>query len=49
MRRMGEHLKGDERILGDSDFVKRVLRETRERFDLRYELKAKGITPDTLV
>ena len=36
------HLKGDERILGDSDFVKNVLNETRENIERRYQLQAQG-------
>ncbi|MGD9193891.1 MAG: transposase [Desulfobacterales bacterium] len=34
------HLKGDERILGDSDFVKTVLEEARENLERRYRLQA---------
>ena len=36
------HLKGDERILGDSDFVKTVLEEARENMERRYRLQAQG-------
>jgi chromosomal replication initiation ATPase DnaA len=36
------HLKGDERILGDSDFVKNVLNEARENMERRYQLQAQG-------
>lgn len=36
------HLKGDERILGDGDFVKEVLVEQKENFERRYWLKSKG-------
>ena len=36
------HLKGDERILGDSDFVKEVLSEQKEQLDRRYWLKEQG-------
>jgi len=36
------HLKGDERILGDSDFVETVLAEQNERLERRYGLKAQG-------
>lgn len=42
----GERIKGDERILGDSDFVMSVLSEADERLDQRYELKRKGIDLD---
>ena len=36
------HLKGDERILGDSEFVKNVLEEARENMARRYRLQAQG-------
>ena len=35
-------LKADERILGDSDFVMRVLSEANEKYDRQYELKRMG-------
>ena len=35
-------IKGDERILGDSDFVEAVLKEANEQLDRRYRLKAEG-------
>ena len=37
------HLKGDERILGNSEFVKSVLKTAQENFERRYRLRAKGI------
>ena len=36
------HLKGDERILGDSDFVKSVLKAQNEQMHQRYKLQALG-------
>ena len=36
------HLKGDERILGDSDFVKSVLKAQDEQMEQRYNLQAQG-------
>ena len=36
--------KGDERVLGDSDFVESVLREADERLERSYQLKEKGFT-----
>lgn len=42
MRRGRERFKGDERILGDSEFVLEVLTECEENFDRRYELKSQG-------
>ena len=38
----GEHVKSDERILGDSDFVADVLSQAEERFNRNYELKRLG-------
>lgn len=49
MRRMKEHLKGDERILGDSDFVSNVLEAAQEQLDRRYQLSAEGYTFDRIV
>jgi REP element-mobilizing transposase RayT len=43
------HLKGDERILGESDFVEKVLSMNKERFERRYWLKSKGYDFDWLV
>ena len=37
-----DRIKGDERILGDSDFVMEVLAEADERYDRRYRLKSLG-------
>ena len=44
MRRMKIHVKGDERILGDSDFVEKVLHQASEQMERRYRLKAEGWT-----
>jgi len=49
LRRMKLRFKGDERILGDSDFVQQVLKEANELFERRYALKAKGYEFDGLV
>ena len=43
------HLKGDERILGESDFVKEVLSEQKEQFERRNRLKAQGYDIDRVV
>jgi hypothetical protein len=37
-----ERLKGDERILGDSEFVLDILKQAEEKMTRRYELKEKG-------
>lgn len=42
LRRTNRHLKGDERVLGDSDFVERVLNAADESLERRYLLKSKG-------
>ena len=39
---MREHVKGDERILGDSEFVQSVLSEQNEQLEVRYRLKSQG-------
>ena len=36
------HLKGNERMLGDSDFVLHVLNEQNERMDRRFRLREQG-------
>lgn len=38
----GEYRKGDERILGKSDFVEEVLAEANERHERKYQLRARG-------
>ncbi|MFQ6079834.1 MAG: helix-turn-helix domain-containing protein, partial [Thermodesulfobacteriota bacterium] len=40
--RRGKRIKGDERILGESDFVTALLAEADERYDRRYELRRLG-------
>jgi len=42
LRKGAIRVKGDERILCDSDFVKNVLRSAEEEFEQKYDLKAKG-------
>ena len=42
LRKSGIRVKGDERILGDSDFVEAILRSAGEELEQKYELKAKG-------
>lgn len=48
-RRLGMHIKGDERILGDSDFVESVLEEQSERLERRYRLQMQGYDMDKVV
>jgi putative transposase len=44
LRRTGDYRKGDERILGDSDFVKKVLAQAKEDFDRKHRLQSEGIS-----
>jgi hypothetical protein len=37
-----EHIKSDERILGEPDFVTNVLSQANDKFDRKYELKRLG-------
>jgi hypothetical protein len=40
------HLKSDERILGDSDFVEEVLKKAQEQRERKYQLEAAGFNID---
>ncbi len=42
LRRTGAYQKGDERILGDGDFVENVLSQADEKLERKYHLKARG-------
>lgn len=42
LRRLGLHVKGDERILGDGDFVQSALAKHEEQMEIRCRLKAQG-------
>ncbi len=42
LRRANLHLKSDERVLGDSDFVERVLSAADESLERKYLLKSQG-------
>jgi REP element-mobilizing transposase RayT len=46
LKRSNAHMKSDERILGDGEFVSEILSSSRESFDRRYALKAGGIDMD---
>ena len=49
MRRIGAYRKGDERILGDSDFVKSVLAQAKENFERKHQLPSEGISFEHVV
>jgi REP element-mobilizing transposase RayT len=42
LRKKGIRFKGDERILGDSEFVERVLKAAEDRLERRYALEVRG-------
>ncbi|MBW2150823.1 MAG: transposase, partial [Deltaproteobacteria bacterium] len=42
LRKVGIRLKGDERILGSSDFVENVLKSAKEELEQKYDLIDKG-------
>jgi chromosomal replication initiation ATPase DnaA len=46
LRKAGALQKGDERILGDGEFVEKVLAQAQEAFERKYRLKAKGLDID---
>ena len=48
LRKANALQKGDERILGDGNFVETVLSEAKEAYERRYRLKAKGIDIDSI-
>ena len=48
LRKAGVFQKGDERILGDGEFVEKVLSQAEEAFERKYRLKAKGIDIDRI-
>ena len=48
LRKAGGHLKSDERILGDSAFVEKVLAQSQEALEQRYTLRARGMDLDAV-
>lgn len=48
MRKSNIHLKNDERILGDSDFVSQILSKANEKLEQKYALRSKGVDFDYL-
>ncbi len=49
MQKAKVYQKGDERILGDGDFVDQVLKAAQEELDTKYSLQAKGFDLDRVV
>ena len=48
MRETGVAVKGDERILGDSDFVRQTLKHANEQLERRYKVRSQGFDIDRL-
>lgn len=46
VRRANIHFKSDVRVLGDYDFVERVLRAADGIFERKYDLKSEGYDMD---
>jgi len=49
IRKSGIRLKGDERILGDSDFVENVLAAADEKLERTYQYKSKGYNLNSVI
>ena len=49
LRRIKAYMKGDERILGDGDFVETVLKASKDVFDRKYLLKDRGYDLNAVV
>jgi putative transposase len=49
LRKTASAMKGDERILGDGDFVENLLRNDQESLERKYTLEARGYDFDWLV
>ena len=48
-RDIGVRIKGDERILGSSDFVERVLEKADEQLEQKYRLRINAVSLQTLI
>ncbi len=49
LRKSGDYQKGDERILGDGEFVTQVLAQAEEQFQHKYRIKAEGYDLDKVI
>lgn len=49
LRAVKAYQKGDERILGDGDFVEEVLRKSEEKLEKTFRLKAQGVDFDKVL
>ena len=49
LRKASARMKGDERILGDGDFVEKVLKGAEEKLERKYKFEAEGYDFDWVV
>ncbi|MBN1625369.1 MAG: transposase [Deltaproteobacteria bacterium] len=49
LRESGEYQKGDERILGDGDFVTKVLSQADEQLQMKYRMRMEGYNLESLI
>ncbi len=49
LRKSGDYQKGDERILGDEEFVAQVLAQAEEQSQHKYRIKAEGYDLDRVI
>lgn len=49
LRESGEYQKGDERILGDGDFVTKVLSQADEQLQMKYRMRREGYDLERLI
>lgn len=49
VRDADRRVKGDQRILGDIDFVTKTLKQTEDTYERRFMIKSKGYTLDTVI
>ena len=49
LRRAKSYIKGDERILGDGDFVKQQLEQANERMERKYRIRALGFDTEKII
>jgi putative transposase len=48
LRKAKVYVKGDERVLGDSDFVLQTLQQAEEKFERKYKIRAQGFDLDKI-
>jgi len=49
LRKIGDYQKGDERILGDGDFVSKTLAQANAQLERKHRIQKRGVTSDMVV